>query len=80
MTFRSILKFTLTFTVAFGLGIGTFAAQDYTTGTVEGIVQDESGAIVPGATVSITSDRGVRRSAITDNEGFFRAPRLSGRL
>jgi hypothetical protein len=76
MTFRSILKFTLTFTVALGLGIGTVAAQDYTTGTVEGIVQDESGAIVPGATVSITSDRGVRRSAITDNEGFFRAPRL----
>lgn len=76
MTFRSILKFTLAFTVTFALGMGTAVAQDYTTGTVEGVVQDESGAIVPGATVSITSDRGVRRSAITDNEGFFRAPRL----
>jgi hypothetical protein len=55
---------------------GAAVAQDYTTGAVEGIVQDQSGTAVPGASVSITSDRGVRRSATTDNDGFFRAPRL----
>ena len=63
-TFRGFVKFTLAFTAAFGLGIGTAMAQDYTTGAIEGIVQDQTGAVVPGASVSITSGRGVRRSAM----------------
>lgn len=76
MTFRNLPNHVLSCIVAFGICIGTAAAQDYTTGTVEGIVRDESGAMVPDANVLITSDRGVRRSATTDNAGFFRAPRL----
>jgi hypothetical protein len=57
--------------------MGTALAQDYTTGNIEGVVQDNSGAVIPGATIDISSARGVHRSATSDNEGFFRAPRLA---
>lgn len=51
-------------------------AQDYTTGTMEGVVQDTSGSIVPGATIAVASNKGTRRSVATDEKGKFRVPRL----
>ena len=42
------------------------------TGTLQGIVQDPSGAVVPGAKVVIKSvDTGVTRNAVTGNDGLF---------
>src|SRR6266571_552630 len=50
-------------------------AQPAQTGTISGIVQDATGGVMPGVTVTITSqDRGFSRSAITDQNGHFVFP------
>ena len=47
------------------------------TGTITGTVADETGAVVPNATVTITNKAtGFSRSATTNAEGFFSAPAL----
>lgn len=54
--------------------LGTSAsAQTTTTGTVEGVVTDRNGAVVPSVTVTVTSPNLIRaQSATTDNEGRYR--------
>ena len=53
-------------------------AQAQTTSTLTGTVTDSTGAVVPGATVSITSPSliGGAHSAITDSQGVYRFPSL----
>jgi len=48
-----------------------------TTGTISGSVRDSSGAIIPGAEVTVTQveTAGVR-SAVTDDQGRYRVPLL----
>jgi hypothetical protein len=47
------------------------------TGTILGTVTDESGAVIPNATLTITNKAtGIARSAVTNTEGFFSAPAL----
>jgi outer membrane receptor protein involved in Fe transport len=49
------------------------SAQTTTTGTIEGIVIDRNGAVVPAVTVTVTSPNLIRtQSATTDNEGRYR--------
>src|SRR5207244_4907997 len=49
------------------------SAQTTTTGTIEGIVTDSNGAVVPAVTVTVTSPNLIRsQSATTDNEGRYR--------
>src|SRR5579872_4946269 len=46
-------------------------------GTLEGIVTDSSGALVPGATVTVVNTQtNQTRSLIADDRGFFRASQL----
>jgi hypothetical protein len=53
--------------LAGGLALGQAA-----TGTITGLVQDESGAVIPGADVSIISEgTGDTRRTVTNDEGFF---------
>lgn len=53
-------------------------AQGETTAAIVGQVVDASGAAIPGATVTISSrETGLRRAAITDNQGRFNFPQLS---
>ena len=50
-------------------------AQPPQTGTISGVVQDSSGGVLPGVTVTLTSqDRGFARSTITDVSGHFLFP------
>lgn len=50
-------------------------AQDYTSGTLAGRVQNNAGEAVAGATVSVRSaDQGITRTATTDASGHFRFP------
>jgi Carboxypeptidase regulatory-like domain/TonB dependent receptor-like, beta-barrel len=53
-------------------------AQAQTTSTLTGTVTDSTGAVVPGATVSITSPSliGGAHSATTDSQGVYRFPSL----
>jgi hypothetical protein len=47
------------------------------TGTITGTVADESGAIVPNVTVTITNKAtGIARTVVTNSEGYFSAPAL----
>jgi len=64
----AVLAITLLFgTLAFGQG----------TGTIVGTVADETGAVIPNATITITQKAtGVTRSATTNAEGYFSAPAL----
>lgn len=47
-------------------------AQSYTTVDLAGVVTDDSGSPVSGATVTTTSNQGVSRSATTGADGTFR--------
>jgi hypothetical protein len=47
------------------------------TGTITGTVADDSGAVVPNASVTITNKAtGAARTVITNSEGFYSAPSL----
>lgn len=53
-------------------------AQD--TGIISGTVTDESGAVIPNATLTITNKAtGAPRTVISNAEGLFSAPALPGR-
>src|SRR5262245_42632865 len=58
------------------LAAGVFA-QTQTTGTIEGTVTDPNGAVVPGATIKVTSPNLMRvQSATTDGQGRYRIANL----
>ena len=53
------------------------AAAQSATGTIDGTVVDQSGALLPGVTVTLTeADTGAQRVAVTDANGLFSAPVL----
>ena len=64
--------------ILFGL-LSCFAAElngqsQATTGTIQGFVKDESGAVIPGARVTIRHvQTGLTRELSTDASGFYRA-------
>lgn len=47
-------------------------AQTATTGQITGTVKDPSGAVIPGATLTLASATGEQREATTNAEGFYR--------
>ena len=55
------------------LALAVPATAQMTRGAISGTVRDASGAVVPGATVTVTSvDTNQVRTAVTDNNGFYR--------
>lgn len=49
------------------------SAQSLTTGDVAGVISDQSGAVIPGATVKLTSlDTGSTQSTTTNAQGYYR--------
>jgi len=53
------------------------ASAQKTSGTITGTVTDPSGAVVPGATVSVVNDRtGTARETATNEQGSFSFPEL----
>ena len=60
------------------LAIGVLLIAQAPTGTITGIVSDESGAVIPNATVTITNRAtGISRTAGTNTEGLYSAPALA---
>ncbi len=54
-----------------------WAQSEATTGVIEGIVSDPQGAVIPGATLTITNVTTAQaRRLTTDANGFFRSPLL----
>ena len=53
------------------------SAMAQSTGGITGVVKDDTGAVIPGATVTVTNvDIGQTRNAVSDAEGFFSVPLL----
>jgi hypothetical protein len=62
--------------VLFGAETGSSQSQ-ITTGTIRGIVSDETGGVIPGASVTLTHvATGVIRTVLTDEHGRYTAPLL----
>jgi hypothetical protein len=60
------------------LALPPAARAQATTGTISGIVTDESKAVLPGVTVLVTNtETGATRTLVTDGRGAFRALSLS---
>ena len=53
-------------------------AQAQVLGDIQGFITDESGAVLPGVTVTVaSSETGAERTAITDERGFYAARSLA---
>jgi len=51
--------------------VGAASAQTTTTGQIAGVVRDPSGAVVSGATITLSSSAGVQRETVSDGTGHF---------
>ena len=75
---RSLKSFLLTpcaIVVLLLFPIGALAQTD--SGKISGTVKDQNGAIVPGATITVTNDRtGEERSATSNTDGLYSVPAL----
>ncbi len=59
------------------LAIGAMAQSQSTTGTIQGTVVDQNGAVVAGAAITVRNlDTGFERSVTSNSDGFFTAPLL----
>jgi hypothetical protein len=73
---RATLRFLVIITMYILLTVGTAAAQAGLS-QVSGIVKDISGAVVPGASVTITNERtGITRSTAANENGYYVVPGL----
>jgi hypothetical protein len=52
-------------------------AQSGSNGSISGVVTDNSGATVPGATITIKSDAGITQTATSDDKGEFSIANLA---
>ena len=60
----------LSFAVLIVLLFASFAFAQ-TTGSLHGQITDPSGAVIPGATVTVTDANGAAKTAATDGQGFY---------
>jgi hypothetical protein len=71
-----VKRVALGFIIAVGLLPGSLAAQAVT-GTILGTVTDSTGALIPGATITLThAGTGLTRTVVSDAAGEYTAPSL----
>jgi outer membrane receptor protein involved in Fe transport len=67
----------LMFFFVFGICVGSALAQTSNTGTLTGVVKDEKGAVVPGATVKLINlGTNAERTATTSGDGVYEISQL----
>ncbi len=72
---RRSASFVMAFMV---LLFGETAQGQLTTGAILGTVKDQTDAVLPGATVTVTNvETGIKRSAVSGNRGEYRIPALA---
>jgi outer membrane receptor protein involved in Fe transport len=62
--------------VCLALFAGSALAQSQTTGSIEGAVNDPTGAAVPGISVTVTRQGGIPITTTSNEEGYFRIANL----
>src|SRR6266436_10055461 len=79
-TFRLGLADRMAFLLAVALSVPLFCSPLFSQGSngrILGVITDQSGGVVAGATVTIIDkDRGVARTLTTDDAGEYNAPNL----
>jgi hypothetical protein len=70
------LRRSLLWVLAATVLVGGAAAQQVSTGTVKGVLTDDSGAVIPGASVTL-SGNGVSRTAQSQADGTYSFPDLA---
>ena len=66
------------FVISIFLASTLAAFGQVTTGSIQGVVKDPNGALVSGATVTVTNvDTNTSRDVTTNNEGFYRVTNLT---
>ena len=60
--------------------LGQFAVQAQTTGSISGTVVDQTGAVVPGATVTVKGEQGREFTDSTNESGIFSIPAVASGL
>ena len=72
-TNRVVLVFSLAALVLLGSGASSLHAQRTSTQTIEGLVTDATGAVIPGATVTMANiDTGITTTVTTNETGNYR--------
>ena len=70
---RLVVGALIVFAAALGLASSARAQSDATSGTIEGVVSDTTGGVLPGATVRLSNAAtGFVRDVVTDEEGRYR--------
>jgi hypothetical protein len=67
----------LTAVVVTALAVSSAFAQGTTTSAITGTVTDPGGGVIPGATVNVTGEAGVKVDVVTNAEGQFSVPALT---
>ncbi len=74
---RRVCRAALAMLLQLGLAGPALAQSTAVNGTIEGTVTDNTGAVLPGVTVTVTSpDTGAERVAVTNESGLYRATLL----
>src|ERR1700752_4620585 len=68
---RKVLMFVFATCLAL-FAVAGASAQTYTTGSIEGTVTDQNGAVVPGVNVTVTRRGGTPITVTSDDNGNFR--------
>src|SRR5688572_5486045 len=67
----------ITFLATIALFAGSFAGAQLTTGTISGSVTDPTGAVVPGATITVKNlGTGISRSTTSSENGRYEVSNL----
>ena len=67
------------FALVLTLIFSAFALAQGTTGSIEGVMKDPQGAVIPGATISVKaigSSAGFSKTAVTGDDGYFIIPQV----
>ena len=74
---KPILRFSTSIVFALSMCVSVFAQSQSTTGLIQGNITDPGGAVVQGATVTVSNiETGLERNVTSNSDGFFSAPAL----
>ncbi len=74
---KKMKKFINTLLIMALVAFGQFAVQAQTTGSIAGTVVDQTGSVVPNATITVKGEGGQEFTAVTSENGTYRIPAVA---